>query len=174
MSDSRSESRWCLEDSRNSSLCTHNSDATWGNAVDFRSRHFLKSPFIWKEQERLFHVRVEKQGKADELQMKLGANYCAKTAALEQIRLEEWWWQRGWRSKRVQERKEKRARVRRAQGVITRSAQDRRGDRGGSVSDRLLVAPLWRLWSSDPSRNLLYYKASPLHTGTTTKWSNYI
>lgn len=39
----------------------------------------------------------------------------------------------------------KRARVRRAEGVITRSAQDRRGDRGGSVSDRLLVAPLWRL-----------------------------
>lgn len=45
----------------------------------------------------------------------------------------------------MQERKGKRARVRRVEGVITRSAQDRRGDRGGSVSDRLLVAPLWRL-----------------------------
>ena len=38
-----------------------------------------------------------------------------------------------------------RARVRRVEGVMTRSAQDRGGDRGGSVSDRLLVAPLWRL-----------------------------
>lgn len=42
-------------------------------------------------------------------------------------------------------RGKERARVRRVQRVITRSAQDRRGDRGGSVSDRLLVAPLWRL-----------------------------
>lgn len=38
-----------------------------------------------------------------------------------------------------------RARARRVEGVMTRSAQDRGGDRGGSVSDRLLVAPLWRL-----------------------------
>ena len=38
-----------------------------------------------------------------------------------------------------------RAGVRRVEGVMTRSAQDRGGDRGGSVSDRLLVAPLWRL-----------------------------
>lgn len=75
---------------------------------------------------------------------------------------------------RATEERKDRARVRRAEGVMTRSAQDRGGDRGGSVSDRLLVAPLWRLWSSDPSRNLPYYKASPLHTGTTTKWSNYI
>lgn len=43
-----------------------------------------------------------------------------------------------------QERRD-RARVRRVEGVMTRSAQDRGGDRGGSVSDRLLVAPLWRL-----------------------------
>lgn len=49
-------------------------------------------------------------------------------------------------AEREQERKRRhRARVRRVEGVMTRSAQDRGGDRGGSVSDRLLVAPLWRL-----------------------------
>ena len=46
---------------------------------------------------------------------------------------------------RATEERRDRARVRRVEGVMTRSAQDRGGDRGGSVSDRLLVAPLWRL-----------------------------
>lgn len=45
----------------------------------------------------------------------------------------------------AREERRDRARVRRVVGVMTRSAQDRGGDRGGSVSDRLLVAPLWRL-----------------------------
>lgn len=45
----------------------------------------------------------------------------------------------------AREERRDRARVRRVEGVMTRSAQDRGGDRGGSVSDRLLVAPLWRL-----------------------------
>lgn len=46
---------------------------------------------------------------------------------------------------RATEERKDRAGVRRVEGVMTRSAQDRGGDRGGSVSDRLLVAPLWRL-----------------------------
>lgn len=48
-------------------------------------------------------------------------------------------------AERATEERRDRARVRRVEGVMTRSAQDRGGDRGGSVSDRLLVAPLWRL-----------------------------
>lgn len=46
---------------------------------------------------------------------------------------------------RVTEERRDGAKVRRVEGVMTRSAQDRGGDRGGSVSDRLLVAPTWRL-----------------------------
>lgn len=48
-------------------------------------------------------------------------------------------------TERATEERRDRARARRVEGVMTRSAQDRGGDRGGSVSDRLLVAPLWRL-----------------------------
>lgn len=49
------------------------------------------------------------------------------------------------RQERATVERKDRARARRVEGVMTRSAQDRGGDRGGSVSDRLLVAPLWRL-----------------------------
>lgn len=51
----------------------------------------------------------------------------------------------GRQSDENREERRDRARVRRVVGVMTRSAQDRGGDRGGSVSDRLLMAPLWRL-----------------------------
>lgn len=48
-------------------------------------------------------------------------------------------------AERATEERRDRAKARRVEGVMTRSAQDRGGDRGGSVSDSLLVAPLWRL-----------------------------
>lgn len=149
------------------------------------TRHFLYTlgihlPAVSCPDDR-FQGGCEKQSNCTtELALEYGAKHwrCARAWLRMEGRVkEEWWWQRGWRSSRGRESsrgKERQSQSEKSGGVMTRSAQDRGGDRGGSVSDRLLVAPLWRLWSSDPSRNLPYYKASPLHTGTTTKWSNYI
>lgn len=182
VSDSVTESKRCLKDSTNSSFCTHNCDATWGNAIeiipDISCTHwgFIFHPAAtWIPvscRDNNFKDEGEKQIKCTWIMSLSGVWHCAHA----------WLWmedrvmmtERMKEQERATEERRDRARVRRVEGVITRSAQDRGGDRGGSVSDRLLVAPLWRLWSSDPSRNLPYYKASPLHTGTTTKWSNYI
>lgn len=88
MSDSCSESQRCLKDSKDSSLCTHNSDATWGNTVDIITKHFLYSPFIWKEHESLFHVRMK--NKKRKVQMKLRADWLCKTAALGRLHAGDW------------------------------------------------------------------------------------
>lgn len=187
VSDSVTESQWCLKDSKNSSLCTHNCDATWGNAIDIipntsctLSEFVFHLPatritgFFWRWQTR--KKNTHNKLSADEACLSVG--YCAKHSccarACLQMKHRLMMTERMREQEGATEERKDRAGVRRVEGVMTRSAQDRGGDRGGSVSDRLLVAPLWRLWSSDPSRNLPYYKASPLHTGTTTKWSNYI
>lgn len=162
----------CLKDSTNSCFCSLNCDATWGNAIEIiPDTSCTQTGFIFL----LVHAQVEmfipQRVKNVTMHVKL-SRALFKTFLLcmavngkgsDDIGIE---------AERA--RAEKKSKSKNGGGVMTRSAQDRRGDRGGSVSDRLLVAPLWRLWSSDPSRNLSYYKASPLHTGTTTKWSNYI
>lgn len=85
----------------------------------------------------------------------------------------EWWWQRGCSCKRGREEGD-RARVRRVEGVMTRSAQDRGGDRGGkrlrssprgSSLASVILGPFTQspLLQGFPSPHGHHYKMEQLH-----------